>query len=168
MKCSYSAEPQPYAKRHQPHHNAGVVTPEKLAVEPHHSPVFVPFHKYGTSPAARPLIVDDGCIGYEKNLPSLVPEAHTPIQIFTMEKIILVPKTHIFNCIPTHQHESAGNSLHLKRTIRQRLLVQMEIEKQPWPIAAETVQPKGADEGTPGGRHGAPAPRLLGAVLVDQ
>src|SRR5687768_2637207 len=123
MKCGYSAEPQPYAQRNQPHHNDRVVTPEKLAVEPHHSPMLVPFHKYGTSPAARPLVVDDRRIGYENDLPSLVPKAHTPIQVFAMEKIILVPKTHIFNCSPAHQHESAGNCLHLKWAIRQGLLV---------------------------------------------
>src|SRR6185437_10757439 len=120
--------------------------PEEFSVEPQHSLVLVPLHKNGTGSTAYPFMVHNRGIGHEKNLPSFLPKTHAPIKILAVKEVTFIPQADIFDCFPPRQHESPGNSLHLNRMIRQRLLVKMKIKKQTRPITCKAIEPKSANK----------------------
>ena len=107
-------------------------------------------------------------LGNKDNLPTLLPKAHAPVEIFTVHEIAFVERPDIFVRFTPHQHASDGNRLDIDRYGRNRLRTQIIRGEQSRPALAESRQAEGPHELAPGRRHRPPAARLLGPVRVAQ
>lgn len=71
---------------------------KELAIEAKHAVVLVPLDEKRPAAATGPPYVYYTGIGNENDFPTLEFEAHAPVKIFTMEKVILVPQADIIHC----------------------------------------------------------------------
>ena len=125
----------------------------------------VPEDPDGPTPATDPLGVDDLRVGGEQDVPAALPETHAPVQILAMQEIALIHGTHIFQSRPPHEHEGARYGLDRDWVRRQRQAAH-DKALEPRIVLERTRQARGADEGPPGCRNGAPAAGLLGPVQI--
>lgn len=103
--------------------------PKEFAVEAHHAFMFVPFHEYRAILAASALSMYRRRCRIKEDIPFLFPEAHAQIQILTMKKVSLIPRSYIILRNPAYQHECSRNCFNGNRGYRQWLTVQIEVVK---------------------------------------
>jgi len=103
---------------------------EKYTIESHHSLMFMPFNKNRPIFAAGPLAMHNTGIRNKQNFPSPLAKTHAPVQVFAMKEIFFIQTPDLRQRLTLHHHAGTGNRLDCNRTIRQRLLMQLEIGKK--------------------------------------